>query len=83
MLMGLPFPLGLQLMEWVSHSWIAWAWAVNGCASVVASVLAAILSLTTGFNAVLWFGALAYAGALGVYLLWRNQQTMRNPEMAV
>jgi hypothetical protein len=51
---------------------MAWAWAVNGCASVIASVLAAILSLTSGFNAVLWLGALAYAGALGVYLIWRK-----------
>jgi len=71
-LMGLPFPFGLRQMEGASASWMAWAWAVNGCASVIASVLAAILSLTSGFNAVLWLGALAYAGALGVYLIWRK-----------
>jgi len=38
-----------------------WAWAVNGCASVVASVAAAILALSYGFTAVLLLGALAYA----------------------
>jgi len=72
-LMGLPFPLGLRQMEGAAVSSIAWAWAVNGCASVIASVGAAILSLASGFNAVLWLGALAYAGALGVYIKWRKQ----------
>ncbi len=69
-LMGMPFPSGLQQIKGEAEGWVPWAWAVNGCASVIASVLAAILSLTSGFNLVLWLGALAYAGALAVYLYW-------------
>lgn len=71
-LMGTPFPLGLQQIAREVEGWVPWAWAVNGCASVIASVLAAILSLTSGFNLVLGLGGLAYAIALMVYLHWRK-----------
>ena len=48
-----------------------WAWAVNGCASVVASVAAAILALSYGFTAVLLIGALAYA--LAGLVIWKTE----------
>jgi hypothetical protein len=66
LLMGLPFPLGLAWLESFreqGRGWVPWAWAVNGCASVIASVLAAILALSWGFSAVLALGAGAYAAA--------------------
>jgi hypothetical protein len=59
-LMGLPFPLGLAWLERRAPGLVPWAWAVNGCASVVASVLAAMLALSGGFTAVLLIGAGAY-----------------------
>jgi hypothetical protein len=68
-LMGLPFPLGIrQGIEKLparteSSRLIAWAWASNGAASVVSSVLAALLALSFGFTWVLHLGALCYAGA--------------------
>ncbi len=66
-LMGVPFPKGIG---WITH-WqdasetglIPWVWAVNGAASVVASVLAALLALSVGFDWVLRLGALCYFGA--------------------
>ncbi|MGQ9491371.1 MAG: hypothetical protein ACUVR4_10785 [Anaerolineae bacterium] len=63
-LMGLPFPLGLAWLETRAAGWVPWAWAVNGCASVVASVLAALLALSLGFTAVVCLGAAAYAAAM-------------------
>jgi hypothetical protein len=42
---------------------IPWIWAVNGAASVIASILSALLALTFGFSWVLRLGALCYAGA--------------------
>jgi hypothetical protein len=63
-LMGMPFPFGLVGLEAGRNNLKAWAWAVNGCASVIASVLAAILALTWGFQVVLFAGALAYGLAL-------------------
>jgi hypothetical protein len=71
-LMGLPFPLGLAWLERDTPTWIPWAWAVNGCTSVVASVLAAILSLSYGFSVVLLLGAGAYAGATFLYTRMMN-----------
>ncbi|HXF61411.1 MAG TPA: hypothetical protein VNK95_07330, partial [Caldilineaceae bacterium] len=62
-LMGLPFPLGLAWLEEAAPAWAPWAWAVNGCASVIAGVLAAILALSYGFTVVLALGAACYAGA--------------------
>ncbi len=66
-LMGLPFPWGLQWLGESAPGLIAWAWAVNGCASVISAVLAAILSLSYGFTTVIVLGGLAYGGALVVY----------------
>jgi len=42
---------------------LPWAWGINGALSVVASVLAALLALSFGFDVVLLCGALCYAGA--------------------
>lgn len=63
-LMGFPFPFGLIWLEGWAPGLKAWAWAVNGCASVVAAVLAAILALTWGFQSVVLSGAVMYSLAL-------------------
>ncbi|MEW5941364.1 MAG: hypothetical protein AB1750_16995, partial [Chloroflexota bacterium] len=51
---------------------VAWVWAVNGAASVVASILSALLALTFGFNWVLRIGALCYAGAWLTAWAWTD-----------
>ncbi|MFZ5912276.1 MAG: hypothetical protein ACOYYU_19900 [Chloroflexota bacterium] len=56
---------------------VAWVWAVNGAASVVASILSALLALTFGFSWVLRLGALCYAGAWLTALAWPG--TLRRP----
>jgi spermidine synthase len=64
-LMGVPFPAGIRRLEISGLSTsVAWMWAVNGSASVVSAVLAALLALTYGFTWVLGLGALCYLGAL-------------------
>lgn len=62
LLMGMPFPLGLGKLEKEYHL-KSWAWAINGCSSVIASVLAAILTLSFGYNLVLLLGAVSYLSA--------------------
>jgi hypothetical protein len=62
-MMGVPFPLGLTWLERAGSPLVPWAWAVNGCASVVAAVLAAMLVLSTSFSIVLIFGAVFYGVA--------------------
>jgi hypothetical protein len=58
--MGLPFPFGLEWLENAERTLIPWAWAVNGFASVIASVLAGLLVLNYGFSFVLILGAASY-----------------------
>ncbi len=42
---------------------IPWAWAINGSASVIASVATAILSLQAGYPVVLILGGCVYLSA--------------------
>jgi len=63
LLMGMPFPKGLALLEQGGSALVAWAWGVNGAISVVASILAALLALSFGFSVVLTVGASCYVGA--------------------
>ena len=65
-LMGIPFPMGIRLLGERSPGMIPWAWAVNGCFSVIAPVLATMLALEWGFHVVLLIGALLYAGAFAM-----------------
>jgi hypothetical protein len=62
-LMGTPFPGGLAWLRRRAPGLVPWAWAVNGCTSVLASVLAAMLALSAGFSWVLAGAALAYGAA--------------------
>lgn len=72
-LLGIPLPRGLMLLGQTQPQLVPWAWAVNGCASVVSAVLAAMVALTWGFSAVLWGAAVAY-GLAGVII---REQTIR------
>jgi hypothetical protein len=75
-LMGLPFPLGLRSLAGDHTPRIAWAWATNGFASVVAAPLAALIALELGSPTVLLFGAVSYGGAA-----WIHQQARKRPPM--
>jgi hypothetical protein len=70
--MGIPFPQGIAYLEQAAPRLIPWAWGINGCASVMAAILAAMGALTFGFSGVLVAGALAYGGALATSLSWRR-----------
>ncbi len=61
LLMGVPFPAGLRRIGQTAPNLTPWAWAVNGCASVIGAVLAALMALNWGFSAVLGMAAAAYA----------------------
>ena len=62
--MGVPFAAGLQLIARRTDL-VPWAWAMNGCASVLSAIGAALVALQGGFPAVLTTAAVAYglAGA--------------------
>jgi len=60
-LMGFPFPAGIRRLGQMAPEAVPWAWAVNGCASVISSILAALLVVNLGFSGVLVLAAALYA----------------------
>ncbi len=66
-LMGMPFPLGIARAKLKNKEIIPWLWAINGCASVVGSIAAVIISVHIGFFAVLGISCLAYMAAIIAY----------------
>jgi SAM-dependent methyltransferase len=58
--MGMPFPLGLAQLGKRMPRMIPWAWGINGCASVLSAVLATLLAIQFGFNAVILLAVLLY-----------------------
>jgi hypothetical protein len=71
--LGMYFPTGLELLRRMEPRLIPWAWAVNGVASVAATVLAVILAMEIGFSNVSLVAAGAYvAGTLSLLAYLRG-----------
>ena len=64
--MGVAFPAGMRAFG-ASHR--SWFWAVNGVASVLASVSSLLLAIAFGFAAVHQLAAVCYVAA--AFLLFR------------
>jgi len=62
-LMGSPFPLGLRSLAGAEVEGVAWGWASNGFASVVAAPLAALIALESGSKMLFFLAAAAYVSA--------------------
>jgi hypothetical protein len=76
-LMGTPFPLGLSAVAGTAPNFIPWAWGVNGCASVISPILAILLSVHFGFNAVLVTAMLLYvSAAFSLHITKENLRSM-------
>jgi hypothetical protein len=65
--MGMPFPLGLARLADYAPDLIPWAWAINGCASVISAVLATLLAIHLGFTTVIAVALVLYALTLWVF----------------
>jgi hypothetical protein len=59
-LMGMPFPVAMSELSASSKALIPWAWAINGCASVISAVLAALIAVQYGFTMVVGLAVLLY-----------------------
>lgn len=68
--MGMPFPLVLRQLGRTGAELLPWAWAINGCASVVAGPLAMLLALGLGLPAVLLAASACYLVAALVAGSW-------------
>ena len=62
-LMGLPFPIGMQkLLKYPVQR--AYAWSVNGCASVLSSIVAAQVAISWGLPQIAAVAVAAYLVAI-------------------
>jgi hypothetical protein len=60
--LGMPFPLGIMNLGKTEPKGIPWAWGLNGFFTVFGGYLGLLISIWTGFRAVIGFG-------LGIYLI--------------
>lgn len=72
--MGMPFPLGLRRLAHEAPGLLPWAWGINGCASVLAALLAALLAIDLGLRATLLIALALYVVAAGC---WRATESKR------
>jgi hypothetical protein len=75
-IMGMFFPMGIRTLSRRFKGAIPWAWCVNGCTSVIGSVLAVVTALSYGFKTVLCLAAVAYS--LALVMLLKSTLTTRH-----
>ena len=64
LVMGMFFPTGIRALA-PRPVFVPWAWAANGCASVVGTVVAVMLAMAYGFRAVSLVALVCYAAGVG------------------
>jgi hypothetical protein len=76
--MGMALPLGMRAAASRSAELTPWLWGINGATSVVASVAAVVIALSSGIAASHWTGFAAYA--LGIVVLIVTRQLSKPAE---
>jgi len=69
-LMGIPFPMGIKIIGVLSPDMVPWAWGINGCLSVISSILSLIVAIWLGFTWVLVTAAGTYLVGGGIIYFW-------------
>jgi len=76
--MGLPFALGLSRLARTAPEFVPWAWGLNGCASVIAAILAVLLAMAFGLRATLLIALALYAFAAWIWPAREQLEARRN-----
>ncbi|MEO6027293.1 MAG: hypothetical protein ABIR79_10550, partial [Candidatus Binatia bacterium] len=63
--LGMFFPLGVKLAADAHPTLVPWAWAINGCATVVGTILAVIIAISWDFRGVTLLSLAIYAIGVG------------------
>ncbi|MFN2375190.1 MAG: hypothetical protein ABR538_01550 [Candidatus Binatia bacterium] len=63
LLLGMAYPLGINILRGFGEELVPWAWGMNGAMSVVASVVAIFVGSKIGFTAAFLTGVAAYVVA--------------------
>ena len=78
-LLGAPFPSGMRLFSQRRESAVPLVWGLNGVASVVGSLCAAMSGKLNGFNQTMVYGAAIYVGA-ALLVWWLGREPKAVPE---
>jgi hypothetical protein len=64
-LMGTIFPMGMHITKTANFEFdiTPWLWSLNGAASVLATTIALLISMSSGIQFAYWSGAASYAAA--------------------
>ncbi len=66
LLLGVPFPTGMRVLEAQAPHLLPWGWAVNAFCSVFSSIFCIVLSMGIGFTNVLLLSAVVYGVGLSM-----------------
>ncbi len=62
--MGMPFPIGMSMIDNAQTKFAALGWGVNGFFSVIGTVITIMMAMTTGFTVVFITAAIVYLFAM-------------------
>jgi hypothetical protein len=82
-LMGMPMPFAIRLVAPIAPELIPWAWGVNGAASVMGSVAALVIAISSGFYQALLIGTVLYLLASVTIVYARTLHKTETVESAV
>jgi hypothetical protein len=64
--MGIPFPFGMNRLHHQEQELVPWAYGINGCASVLSSLIATAIAIPYGFRVVVVCAVSLYMVAVGI-----------------
>jgi hypothetical protein len=68
MLLGMPMPAGIRLLNARAPQLVTWAWGMNGALSVLGATLAIFIAMNWGFNATFLTASATYLIGLSALL---------------
>jgi hypothetical protein len=74
-LMGIPFAVGLHIAGELHPHYVALAWLINGLFTVIGTIAAVVIALSSGYIAVLIAGGASYLLVAAVSLIIHTKTT--------
>ena len=78
-LLGMCFPMGMQIARGMHEHLVPWGWGVNGAFSVFASACSLVIALNFGLKAMMFAGAFCYAVNLVIIHRLRQREAATAP----
>jgi len=73
LIMGMPFPSGLQAVSRHGGDVVAWMWGINGGTTVLGSILAIVVAIWGSFTLVILLAVAGYVTALAIFASLERQ----------